>query len=159
MCKSLVNRDFVINCKGVGVHPPLKLSSQRINFKATALNSTSYRTIYICNDHLDYEQHRHPVPRIGNGEIARVGPTYFEFDMPENCPFKLWPEVGCVEPGKKCKVTIQYTAKLSEADIKAEAAKIIKSKMVEKAKQITASEFNFSVHSSDVIFILPKKRI
>lgn len=151
MCKSLVNRDFVINCKGVGVHPPLKLSAQRINFKATALNSTSFKTIYVYNDHLDYDQHRHPVPRIGSGDIARVGPTYFEFDVPEDSPFKLWPQVGCVEPGKKCKVTIQFTAKLNELDIKKSAARLIKNKLMEKARQITASEQNLSVHSSDVI--------
>ncbi len=100
VCKSLVNRDFVINCKGVGVHPPLKLSSQRINFKATALSSTSYRTVYVVNDHVDYEQHRHPIPRVGSGEMSIVGPTYFEFDLPEKCPFMLSPSVGCVEPGK-----------------------------------------------------------
>ena len=100
LCKSLVNRDFVINCRGIGVHPPLKLSAQRINFKATALNSYSTKTIYICNDHVDCDQHRHPVPRIGNGEIATVGPTFFEFDLPKDCPFKLSPSVGCVLPGK-----------------------------------------------------------
>lgn len=103
LCKSMVNRDFIINCRGIGVHPPLKLSAQRINFKATALNSSSYKTIYISNDHVDYDQHRHPVPRIGTGDIAVVGPTHFEFDLPENCPFKLWPQVGTVEPGKVLK--------------------------------------------------------
>ena len=65
VCKSLVNREFVINCRGVGVHPPLKLSAQRVNFKATCLNSSSFQTIYVKNEHVDYEQHRHPVPRIG----------------------------------------------------------------------------------------------
>lgn len=66
VCKSLVNREFVINCKGIGVHPPLKLSAQRINFKATSLNSSSFQTVYVQNDHIDYDLHRHPVPRIGN---------------------------------------------------------------------------------------------
>ncbi len=65
VCKSLVNRDFCITCCGIGVHPPLKLSAQRINFKATSLNSTSFQSIYVKNEHVDYEQHRHPVPRIG----------------------------------------------------------------------------------------------
>lgn len=152
ICKSLVNRDFLINCKGIGVHPPLRLSAQRINFKATALNSTSFETIYVYNDHLDYDQHRHPVPRIGNGEIARLGSTYFEFDLPKESPFRLWPQVGCVEPGKKCKVTIQFTAKIDEIEIKKFAAKLNKKKIMEKAKQITPPERNLSIHSSDVIF-------
>jgi hypothetical protein len=96
----LVNRDFIINCRGIGVHPPLKLSAQRINFKATAINSSSLKTIYVSNEHVDYDQHRHAVPRIGNGDIPLVGPTYFEFDLPENCPFKLSPTVGSVPPGQ-----------------------------------------------------------
>ena len=100
VCKSLVNRDFVINCRGIGVHPPLRLTAQRINFKATSLHSTSYKTFYVVNEHVDYDQHRHPVPRIGNGEIALVGSTYFEFDLPERCPFMLSPCVGLVEQGK-----------------------------------------------------------
>lgn len=99
-CKSLVNRDFTIECRGVGVHPPLRLSAQRVNFKAVCLNSTAWRTLYVMNDHVDYEQHRHPVPRIGDGEMATVGPTYFEFDVPSNAPFELWPRVACVEPGQ-----------------------------------------------------------
>ncbi len=90
----------MINCRGIGVHPPLKLSAQRVNFKATCLKSTSTKTIFISNNHLDYDQHRHPVPRIGNGEIAKVGPTYFEFDLPEGCPFTLSPNVGLVNPGQ-----------------------------------------------------------
>jgi hypothetical protein len=95
-----VNRDFVITCKGIGVHPPLRLSAQRVNFKATSINSSSFQTIYVCNEHIDYDQHRHPVPRCGNEDIARVGPTYFEFDVPENCPFKLSPSVGLIKPGE-----------------------------------------------------------
>ena len=118
LCKSLVNREFIINCKGVGVHPPLKLSTQRVNFKATSLNSSSFQTFLVQNDHLDYDQHRHPVPRIGTGEIAKVGLTYFEFDLPKNCPFKLSPAVGHVGPGQRQKVTLQYTAKLDETVIR-----------------------------------------
>lgn len=76
------------------------MSAQRVNFKATCLNSTSFRTIYVCNEHLDYDQHRHPVPRIGKGEIAKVGLTSFEFDVPPNCPFELSPAVGTVAPGQ-----------------------------------------------------------
>lgn len=100
ICKSLVNRDFIINCKGIGVHPPLKLSSQAVYFPATALGDTSYVNVYVVNDHTDYEEHRHPCPRIGNGEIQRVAPTYFEFDLPEDFPFSLSPSVGVVKPGE-----------------------------------------------------------
>ena len=37
---------------------------------------------------------------IGKGDIAKVGPTLFEFDLPENCPFELAPAVGTVAPGQ-----------------------------------------------------------
>ncbi len=96
----MYHRDFEIKCRGIGVHPPLKLSSQPINFRATALADTSYANIYVCNEHADYDEHRHPVPRIGNGEIAKVGPTAFRFDLPENCPFTLAPLVGVVKPNE-----------------------------------------------------------
>ena len=56
--------------------------------------------LYVCNEHTDYEEHRHPVPRIGNGELAKVGHTAFEFDLPENCPFRITPAVGVVKPGE-----------------------------------------------------------
>jgi hypothetical protein len=140
ICKSLVNRDFVIDCCGVGVHPPLKLSAQRINFKATSIGTTTSEPIYVINDHLDYDQHRHPVPRIGNGDIAPVGPTFFEFDLPDNCPFKLSPQVGVVNPGERIKVVLQYTAKLKDSHIKKEAALILKNKIIEKKRQTEHSQ-------------------
>jgi hypothetical protein len=96
----IIHRNFEIKCRGVGVHPPLRLSSQRVHFRATALTDTSYATIYVCNEHTDYDEHRHPVPRIGTGEIPNVGPTAFEFDLPENCPFTLTPRVGVVNPNE-----------------------------------------------------------
>ena len=154
-------REFVINCRGVGVHPPLRLSSQRVNFRATCLNSTSFETIYVLNEHVDYDQHLHPVPRIGSGEIAKVGATSFEFDVPDNCPFKLSPAVGTVAPGQRIKITLQYTASLSDAAIRKEAVKIIKAKMYDKKhSKLTSSEINMSTANIEVkidtlIYICP----
>ena len=34
------------------------------------------------------------------GEIAPVGPTSFEFVIPEGAPINISPSVGTVEPGK-----------------------------------------------------------
>ena len=152
-CKSIVNRDFTITCKGIGVHPPLKLSAQRINFKATPLNSTSFRTIYIVNDHLDCDEHRHPVPRIGNGEIARVGPTMFEFALPDTCPFTVSPKIGVVGPGQKTAITVEYKAVLADDEIRREACKLLKQSLLrkqqEQEKEETASLVSGSLKPSE----------
>ena len=34
------------------------------------------------------------------GEIAPVGPTSFEFVIPEDAPVTISPSVGTIEPGK-----------------------------------------------------------
>ena len=36
----------------------------------------------------------------GKGEIVPVGPTSFEFMLPEDYPISIHPMVGTVEPGK-----------------------------------------------------------
>ena len=36
------------------------------------------------------------------GEFAPVGPTSFQFDVPENAPITISPLVGTVEPGAVC---------------------------------------------------------
>ena len=40
----------------------------------------------------------------GKGPIAPVGPTSFEFVIPEDAPFKIFPLIGTVNPGEveKC---------------------------------------------------------
>lgn len=37
---------------------------------------------------------------ISTGEIAPVGPTSFEFVVPEGSPLTISPSVGTIEPGK-----------------------------------------------------------
>jgi hypothetical protein len=128
-CKSGINRKFKINCRGVGVHPQLELSHQVIRLPATALYDTSIcgeepptqalspppkrankstapvavqsQKLYMINSHISANEFTHPVPRIGKGAIAPVGPTSFEFVPPENCPVHISPTVGTLEPGKK----------------------------------------------------------
>jgi len=58
-----------LKCCGVGVHPPLQLSHQVVQFKATALFDTSVASIFVVNNHLDKREYKHPVPRIGTGEL------------------------------------------------------------------------------------------
>lgn len=57
-------------------------------------------------------------------------------------------------------MTIEYTASLSEWEVKEEAAKMIKSRMVEKANKIMSSEHNLSINSVEnpETDVKPKKR-
>ncbi|XP_042687323.1 cilia- and flagella-associated protein 74 isoform X2 [Centrocercus urophasianus] len=102
-CKSELNRQFKLSCRAVGVHPPLELSHSLVQFAATALNDVSTATLYVMNSHVSTNLFTHAVPRIGSGEVAPVGPTSFEFYVPEDCPVTIMPSVGTVLPGKKRK--------------------------------------------------------
>ena len=112
------------------------------------MNDTSYLDFYVVNDHVDYDEYRHPVPRIGSGPIPNVSATAFEFDLPENCPFTLSPMVGVVKPGQKTKIMLKYTAKLDETTIKEEAARIMKRNQVEQQNKKRQLLDQMSVHES-----------
>lgn len=61
--------EFKIECQGVGVLPPLSLSSTVIHFPATPINDQSIAVFYVDNRHMDKNHFKHPVPRIGNGKF------------------------------------------------------------------------------------------
>ncbi|CAF3926048.1 unnamed protein product [Adineta steineri] len=123
-CKSLVNREFTIDCQGVGVLPPLSLSSTVIHFSATPINDQSIATFYVDNRHMDKNHFKHPVPRIGNGEFATVGATSFQFDVPENSPISISPLVGTVEPGTRQKITVRLAPKVDINDVRSESIRL-----------------------------------
>ncbi|XP_042650244.1 cilia- and flagella-associated protein 74 isoform X2 [Tyto alba] len=120
-CKSEINRQFKLSCKAVGVHPPLELSHSLVQFAATALNGVSTATLYVMNTHVSVNHLTHTVPRIGNGEAAPVGPTSFEFHVPEDCPVTITPSVGTVLPGKKSLIQVSFRPALSDQLIREEA--------------------------------------
>ncbi|XP_040389132.1 cilia- and flagella-associated protein 74 isoform X1 [Cygnus olor] len=122
-CKSESNRRFKLSCRAVGVHPPLELSHSLVQFAATALNDVSTATLYVMNSHVSVNHITHAVPRIGNGEVAPVGPTSFEFYVPEDCPVTVMPSVGTVLPGKKSLIQVSFRPTLSDQLIREEAAR------------------------------------
>ena len=65
----IFSSEFTIECQGVGVLSPLSLSSTVIHFPATPINDQSIATFYIENRHIDKNHFKHPVPRIGNGNL------------------------------------------------------------------------------------------
>ncbi|KAM6116691.1 cilia- and flagella-associated protein 74 [Phoenicopterus ruber ruber] len=120
-CKSEINRQFKLSCKAVGVHPPLELSHSLVQFAATALNGVSTATLYVMNSHVSGNRFTRAVPRIGNGEVAPVGPASFEFCVPEDCPVTITPSVGTVLPGKKSLIQVSFRPTLSDQLIREEA--------------------------------------
>ncbi|XP_067423281.1 cilia- and flagella-associated protein 74 isoform X1 [Emydura macquarii macquarii] len=65
------------------------------------------------------------INRIGKGEIAPVGPTSFEFLVPEDSPVTIMPSVGTVLPGKKCLIQVSFRPVLSEQLIREEAVQML----------------------------------
>ncbi|KAL4221191.1 hypothetical protein ACF0H5_019455 [Mactra antiquata] len=123
-CKSLINREFKIQCCGVGVLPPLELSHQVVHFAATSLYDVSTAALHVVNSHTSMNEFTHPVPRIGKGEIAPVGPTSFEFVIPEDAPVTISPSVGTIQPGEKTRIQIRFAPTLNEDDICKEAVRM-----------------------------------
>ncbi|CAN2388222.1 Cilia and flagella associated protein 74 [Pristimantis euphronides] len=132
-CKSAINRQFKISCKFTGVHPPLELSHSLVQFPATALNDTSTATIYVVNSHTSCNEFTHSVPRIGKGEIAPVGPTSFQFLLPEDSPITISPSVGTVLPGKRCLIQLSFKPTLLDQDVKEEAVRMLRRGIETKA--------------------------
>ncbi|XP_048471141.1 cilia- and flagella-associated protein 74 [Rhincodon typus] len=125
ICKSEINREFKISCQAIGVFPPLKLSHSVIHFAATALNDTSTVTLYVENSHTSQNEFTHPVPRIGKGETAPVGPTLFEFAIPESSYLSIAPAVGTVMPGEKCLVHLLFKPTLPDILVQEEAVRTL----------------------------------
>ncbi|PAA60217.1 hypothetical protein BOX15_Mlig021187g1 [Macrostomum lignano] len=121
-CRTLIDRKFSIPCTGVGVHPPLRLSEQVVNFKATALQDFNDAMIYVVNEHTSMNEYSHPVPRIGKGPIAPVGPTSFEFVVPDDAPFQLAPCVGTVMPGERARIHLRLKPKFTVRQVQQEAS-------------------------------------
>ncbi|XP_039610977.1 cilia- and flagella-associated protein 74 [Polypterus senegalus] len=125
ICKCLTNREFKLSCIGVGVHPPLELSHSLVQFRATAIYDASTVIIYVINSHTSLNELSHPASLVGKGEIAPVGPTAFEFAVPEHLDITVAPSVGTVMPGEKCLVRVTFRPKISDQAIKEEAVRMI----------------------------------
>ncbi|KAL2296459.1 hypothetical protein Nmel_015777, partial [Mimus melanotis] len=132
-CRTEINRQFKLSCKAVGVHPPLELSHSLVQFAATALNSVSSATLDVLNSHVDGNPLTHPVPRIGSGDPVPVGPTSFEFHVPQDCPVTITPSVGTVLPGQKSSIRVSFSPALSDQQIREEAARRLSTAAVPEA--------------------------
>ncbi|KAH9495100.1 Cilia- and flagella-associated protein 74 [Bulinus truncatus] len=134
VCRTLINRDFKISCVGTGVHTPLELSKQVIHFGATSLFDKATTYLHVINNHVSANEFSHPVPRIGKGKICPVGPTSFHFIVPNDAPVSISPIVGTVQPGKRCKINVQFTPVLGDKEIKEEAEKMMEKEKMKENK-------------------------
>ncbi|XP_041275777.1 cilia- and flagella-associated protein 74 [Onychostruthus taczanowskii] len=132
-CRTEINRQFKLSCKAVGVHPPLELSHSLVQFAATALNSVSSATLEVLNSHVDGSPLSQPVPRIGSGSPVPVGPTSFEFHVPQDCPVTIAPSVGTVLPGQKSSIRVSFSPALWDQQIREEAARRLSTAAVPEA--------------------------
>ncbi|XP_015504060.1 cilia- and flagella-associated protein 74 isoform X2 [Parus major] len=132
-CRTEINRQFKLSCKAVGVHPPLELSHSLVQFAATVLNSVSSATLDVLNSHVDRNPLTHPVSWIGSGNPVPVGPTCFEFHVPQDCPVTITPSVGTVLPGQKSSIRVSFSPVLSDQQIREEAARRLSTAAVPEA--------------------------
>ncbi|KAM6402753.1 cilia- and flagella-associated protein 74 [Rhynochetos jubatus] len=91
-----------------------QLKLPREAFAATALKGVSTATLHVMNSHVSVNRFTHAVPRTGKGEATPVGPTSFEFHVPEDCPVAIAPSVGTVLPGKKSLIQVSFRPPLSD---------------------------------------------
>ncbi|XP_016159013.1 PREDICTED: cilia- and flagella-associated protein 74 isoform X2 [Ficedula albicollis] len=138
-CRTEINRQFKLSCKAVGVHPPLELSHSLVQFAATALSSVSSATLDILNSHVDGNPLTHPVPRIGTGDPVPVGPTSFEFHVPQDCPVTITPSVGTVLPGQKSSIRVSFSPALTDQQIREEAVRRLSTAAVPEAEEQISS--------------------
>ncbi|KAL4646101.1 cilia- and flagella-associated protein 74 [Arapaima gigas] len=125
VCKSGINRQFRLSCQAVGVHPPLELSHSLVEFAATALGDCSTAVLHVINPHTGSSELTRPMPRIGNGPIAPVGPRLFEFIIPNNAEISIAPAVGRVQPGQRCLVQVSFRPQLCDKQVREEAVRLV----------------------------------
>ena len=64
------------------------------------MEDSSTTSFYVINSHTDSNEFTHEVPRVGRGPVAEVGPTSFEFIVPDDAPLTVSPAVGVLMPGQ-----------------------------------------------------------
>ncbi|KAM6976790.1 cilia- and flagella-associated protein 74 [Aplochiton taeniatus] len=125
LCKSGINRDFPVACRAVGVHPPLELSHSLVQFGATPVGRHSTAVLHVVNSHTSLNEFSHPVPRVGRGPIAPIGPRRFAFAQPESAEVSVTPMTGRVRPGQRCLVQVSFRPRLGDQEIREEAVRLL----------------------------------
>ncbi|KAM9855197.1 cilia- and flagella-associated protein 74 [Aulostomus maculatus] len=119
-CKSGVNRDFPLSCRGVGVEPPLELSHSLVKFGATAVGDHATALLHVIYSH------------SGCSRKAAAPPRLFSFTPPPDADIRISPSTGCLLPGKKCLVQVTFRPRLAQQDIKDETLRLFREEKSER---------------------------
>ncbi|PWA32973.1 hypothetical protein CCH79_00016861 [Gambusia affinis] len=129
-CKSGIDRDFVLPCRGVGFHPPLVLSHSLIQFRPTAVGDKSTATIYLTN-----YQDKEAGTRLIKVVSAVEAPRLFCFILPKDSDISITPSVGRLLPGERCLVQVMFRPVLPEKMINEEALRLQQSTKLTSEKE------------------------
>ncbi|XP_069550165.1 cilia- and flagella-associated protein 74 [Brachyistius frenatus] len=124
-CKSGINKDFLLPCRAVGVHPPLELSHSLVQFGATALGDHSTATLYLTNHHTARNRSRQPAAPADEDASALAVPRLFSFSLPEDSDISVAPSAGRLLPGERCLVQVTFRPRLLDQEIKDEALRLL----------------------------------
>ncbi|XP_056155745.1 cilia- and flagella-associated protein 74 [Lampris incognitus] len=124
-CKSGINRDFPLSCRGVGIHPPVQLSHSLIQFGATGVGGHAITVFYLIHSLTCRNQSSHAVTRVGREAEAPEGARLFSFTDPEDSGITIRPSAGRLLPGERCLVQVMFRPRLSEQEIREEAARLL----------------------------------
>ncbi|XP_037540264.1 cilia- and flagella-associated protein 74, partial [Nematolebias whitei] len=120
-CKSGINREFLLSCRAVGVHPPLELSPSLVQFRATAVGDKSTAVFHLISHHADNNQFKQTVTPVAKDIRTVEVPRLFCFTPPEDSDISISPSAGCLLPGERCPVHVTFRPRLLDHEIKAEA--------------------------------------
>eukprot|EP01135_Chromosphaera_perkinsii_P001058 Nk52_evm8s158 gene=Nk52_evmTU8s158 len=90
-CSTILNREYLLPATGVGIEPPLRLSSTTIKFKPTAFGDQSITSVYIEN--ADTVSHA------------------YEFAIPPDSPINISPVVALVAPKERIRLLVALAPK------------------------------------------------
>ncbi|XP_008283307.1 uncharacterized protein cfap74 [Stegastes partitus] len=135
-CKSGINRDFLLPCRAVGLHPPLELSHSLVQFGATAVGDRSTATVYLIHRHTESK------PPVVKDSVAPVVPRLFSFVLPEDSDISITPLAGRLLPGERCRVQVTFSPRLLDQEIKEEALR-----RLHRAKLLREQELETNQHA------------
>uniref|UniRef100_A0A3P8UU68 Cilia and flagella associated protein 74 n=1 Tax=Cynoglossus semilaevis TaxID=244447 RepID=A0A3P8UU68_CYNSE len=151
-CKSGMNRDFLLSCRGVGVRPPLELSHTLVNFGATAIGDHSTAVIILTNH--QSSRFRPKPPDAAGVKDGQSPPRLFSFLLPNNSDITLTPATGRLLPGEKCLIQVTFKPTFLDREIKEEGLRLLQEAAL--LKQLEEMQLNAEQEQDPKKEVLPE---